>query len=395
MGGVKIEVLKNGRSTDQVITEKGDFELDLFYDQEYQLRFSKEGFVTKTIVVNTTKIPDTEKALGEFFTNEMHITMIPNKRCLNTDYLDQNPVAIYKYHSASNDITFNETRHQQVLQELENIKAQFDDLEGLDEHLATGDASMRSRKYDDAFIAYEKAIELCGKDEEIIVKRDSADYRKWVTEADNLFKRRDYQKAKQKYKHALGHHAWKGYPQIKINEIDSLLKPIEPPLVDDEEEIEDLGTPEEPEVGTKVSRHVEDNFFDPLEKMQRDFDNQHVEDRTASSSEKYDKIKRLKEQQTAIAQGKAEKAQRLRQARIDSLNRLRNSSSATNVEIEDREVIERSYEEGSKTITERSVRVGDKTIVYKKVESRYGTQYFKEGVAVSEYIWNRDTTSIP
>lgn len=48
-----VQIIKNNRRTESQIPQHGRFRLELDYNAEYQLIFSKKGFRTKTIVVNT------------------------------------------------------------------------------------------------------------------------------------------------------------------------------------------------------------------------------------------------------------------------------------------------------------------------------------------------------
>lgn len=54
-------------------------------------------------------------------------------------------------------------------------------------------------------------------------------------------------------------------------------------------------------------------------------------------------------------------------------------------------VQEKSYEEGNKMIIERTVRRGNKVDTYRKVISKAGIYYFKNGKSITEGLWKRDT----
>lgn len=54
-------------------------------------------------------------------------------------------------------------------------------------------------------------------------------------------------------------------------------------------------------------------------------------------------------------------------------------------------VQEKSYEEGNKMIIERTVRRGNKVDTYRKVISKTGIYYFKNGSSITEGLWKRET----
>lgn len=54
-------------------------------------------------------------------------------------------------------------------------------------------------------------------------------------------------------------------------------------------------------------------------------------------------------------------------------------------------VQEKSYEEGNKMVIERTVRRGNKVDTYRKVISKTGIYYFKNGSSITEGLWKRET----
>lgn len=57
-------------------------------------------------------------------------------------------------------------------------------------------------------------------------------------------------------------------------------------------------------------------------------------------------------------------------------------------------VQEKSYEEGNKMIIERIVRRGNKVDTYRKVISKTGIYYFKNGNSITETLWKRETLDV-
>lgn len=397
--GVRIDVMRNNKKVDEVVTADGSFEIALAYDEEYELRFSKEGYVTKTLVVDTRSIPAQEKQLGEFYTNSMQISMIPDKRCLKTAYLRNNPVGIYRYNATDNDIQLDEDHSIDVIVELGKIERQCEKLNELDGILARGDSWMNKASYGQAYSEYDKAFQLCDADEIVSNKRDSADYRKWVSGADDLFADNKYDAARKQYVHALGHHAWRDYPQRKIDEIDSLDNVVIgvalPDILDveiqkpDATAIPSVATTSSDAEKTPVDRVANSG---PQNKLNQDLAGAHPNNRTGSSTEKYQRIQKLKNEQALASSTRAGLARERRQARQDSLASREASQPNIQSSLELQMVTERTYDEGNKTVVERTVVRGSRAILYKQVTTNYGTFYFRGGVAITVFFWDQETS---
>jgi hypothetical protein len=54
-------------------------------------------------------------------------------------------------------------------------------------------------------------------------------------------------------------------------------------------------------------------------------------------------------------------------------------------------VTENSFKLGEKMVTERTVKVGNKIDKFRKVVSKTGTYYFKNGKSISEGTWKQET----
>lgn len=74
-----------------------------------------------------------------------------------------------------------------------------------------------------------------------------------------------------------------------------------------------------------------------------------------------------------------------------SVDEYRLPPSAENLE---EGVQEKSYEEGNKMIIERIVRRGNKVDTYRKVISKTGIYYFKNGSSITETLWKRETLNV-
>ena len=95
---VNVTVFKNGLEVDQFTTRyKGKFKYSLDEDAIYELRFSKEGFVTKSVVFDTQgKLSRDEHAFA------FNLRMIPGA----DDLLNEQTVAHVFFSNRLNDFTY-------------------------------------------------------------------------------------------------------------------------------------------------------------------------------------------------------------------------------------------------------------------------------------------------
>lgn len=102
--GVNV-VLQNTNGTSTITTnEKGKFDTELAYDQVYEMRFEKEGYVSKTLLIDTRKIPDLEQSIGYFYI-PFKMTLFKQREDLDVSLLNE-PIASYVYDSLENDLVY-------------------------------------------------------------------------------------------------------------------------------------------------------------------------------------------------------------------------------------------------------------------------------------------------
>jgi hypothetical protein len=123
------------------------------------------------------------------------------------------------------------------------------------------------------------------------------------------------------------------------------------------------------------------------------------EGKEALREESMYEVERAKDQQGTMLQEKDEEARRLayekRRARFEltaggekSPDEYILPAGAENLE---EGVQERSYKEGNKVVIERTVKRGNKVDAYRKVISKTGIYYFKNGKSITEDAWKRET----
>jgi hypothetical protein len=102
------------------------------------------------------------------------------------------------------------------------------------------------------------------------------------------------------------------------------------------------------------------------------------------------------ELQTAEQKQKSEESRNSKNDKLHSQNRGEKKSPDDYLIIEGTEslpegVTENSYKLGEKMVTERTVKIGNKIDKYRKVVSKTGTYYFKNGKSITEGTWKQET----
>lgn len=95
-----ITVYKNGKVADQITSTNGKFALSLAYDQSFVLEFSKQGYVSKKLEVNTSNVTCPEQKNAYIYSG-FNVRLFKEKE--GTDYAHfENPVGVISYNACSN-----------------------------------------------------------------------------------------------------------------------------------------------------------------------------------------------------------------------------------------------------------------------------------------------------
>lgn len=230
MQGVTVIVLQNGSQFDAMQTNGGgkyEFSLPLGY--VYDIRFTRNGMVAKTVRFDTTGIPEEDQAGG--FQSDMGMNLFPMIEGFDTSITDE-PIGLAAFDEQKNSIEFDyqytserqrlieaeQKRLEDLAENMEKMLAKFE------EFIRKGDGKMDTEKYQDALKYYSDALGIFPADEGAIAKRDAAQAK--IDEADAAARlEADYQAAM-----ALGTNHMKGSKwedAIAAYETASSLKPSE------------------------------------------------------------------------------------------------------------------------------------------------------------------------
>lgn len=265
--GVTVTLFENGSQKGKVITSSnGKFDFGLAYDNDYKVVFTKDGYVSKNIVIDTKNIPPEEKERG-WFEIPMELSLFEEVDDLDVSILSQ-PIGKYSFDPSSNDIVHDaaytdkmKSKVNSLMKEYEKKKKEEEKkrLEEEQEALAEaerlaeaegefnalmeeGDNAMSTDDYETAVNAYQKALDLISNDgiakdkladakekfeawqaenaekekAEAELKAKEEAYKAAIDAGDDLFKSKDFEQAKAKYEAALTHKPDEQYPKDKI-----------------------------------------------------------------------------------------------------------------------------------------------------------------------------------
>jgi tetratricopeptide (TPR) repeat protein/serine phosphatase RsbU (regulator of sigma subunit) len=241
MNGAVINVLLHSKIESQVITGRnGRFDFSVNYGEDYIVEVSKEGFITKKIIISTKIDEDIIRAGGVtegFF--DLQIPMIEMVPGLNTSVFNK---PVKKYVFDRNSWLFNSVKEveNQVNSEIEKIVNQLSVLKQKEYKrlINTADSLLGKSNYEDAWIAYENALEYSPnesypktqiKNINKLIKVEAfieENYQKSIEKADYYYSNENYKLAAIFYRKASIYKPDELYPENKINDIDSIYTQI-------------------------------------------------------------------------------------------------------------------------------------------------------------------------
>jgi tetratricopeptide (TPR) repeat protein len=241
LNGAVINVLLDSKQIKQVITRRnGRFDFSVSYGEDYIVEVSKEGFITKKIIISARIDEDILRAGGVtegFF--DLQIPMIEMVPGLNTTVFNQ---PVKKYVFDRNSWLFNSDKEveDRVSRGIEKVINQLSVLKQREykKLIDIADSLLGKSNYEDAWIAYENALEYAPnesypktqikninkliKEEELIEEG----YQKSIDKADHYYGNKNYKLAAVFYRKASIYKPDELYPEKRIDDIDSIYTQI-------------------------------------------------------------------------------------------------------------------------------------------------------------------------
>jgi tetratricopeptide (TPR) repeat protein len=258
LAGVAVSKVQNGELVETVTTGvNGRFIMNLEFDNNYDIKFSKSGYIAKFINIDATAVPDENKVGGIGF--DLNMNLFEEVEGVNFDILKQ-PVGKAKYDAESGDIAFDyeytrsmlskiaalrralekkyKEEEEKLLADQKAAEAEAKKQAKFDALVQEGDGLMTSANYMNAIFKYSEALDLIPDVASVIQKLEKAKkaledkqaedeltekYQNLIVEADKFFLNADYSGAKAKYTEASNLKPEENYPKTRLAEIDKLL----------------------------------------------------------------------------------------------------------------------------------------------------------------------------
>ena len=252
--GAKVIINKNGKKLEEIlINRRGRFELKLALGADYKVTFSKEGYITKIVDINTDVPEESIETNPDFPPVKLIINLFPYMEGADLSIFEQ-PIAILTYNPELDDFTFDreyaekiKERVGQTEQKLRRmIATQGAAASERERQFATlvdkGQQSFENEEWDNAIRYWEDALKIKPEKEELkqqiaIAQREIEQeaarkaaelqnehaYMLLLANADSLFQAKQYKNAKETYRKATQLKEEETYPTEKIKEIDAIL----------------------------------------------------------------------------------------------------------------------------------------------------------------------------
>ena len=110
-----VYLYQNGKLIDSVVTQTGKclFNLDTGY--VYKIEFSKHDYVTKYLIVETTKVPKDIKRNSRI---KVDVGLFKNRKELNMHFLSNKPIGIASYSYTEKKIAWNYAYTDKIIEEI-------------------------------------------------------------------------------------------------------------------------------------------------------------------------------------------------------------------------------------------------------------------------------------
>ncbi|MFK7757442.1 MAG: hypothetical protein AB8B53_10975 [Flavobacteriales bacterium] len=244
MDNVEVQVFQDGKLLDSYATSgNSKYEFQVSLGHLYLFKFSKSGFVNKSVEVNTKNIPEEDQEGG--FKLNMDMTLFEYVEGFNESIMDE-PLGKAGYDVNMNDITFNLGHTTQMKnkitaerERLENAGAlEAENRKKYEDLMIQGSDNMTKEKYEGAIGSYESALALFpdeieaqnklqeAKDLLALQNKDKeleAQYQALLKEGESLMKGKSYEDSKSKYEEASSLKPDQSEPKDKIRELEELI----------------------------------------------------------------------------------------------------------------------------------------------------------------------------
>lgn len=244
LSGVEVTVLKNNSEFDHLpIGSSGKFEVYLPLGYDYTIIFEKEGFVSKRVFLETSKIPVEDREGG--FETVVEMTLFAYVEGFNTKILEK-PIGKAGFDNIRNsmdwDLEYTDAIQKEVAAEFKRLENAAGEEERMraeyEKAMKEGDQAMTKNDFETAINKYSSALAIFPEDAPAQQKLADAQakldalreadqkekqYQQLIADGEKNMSSEKYELAKEKFSAALDLKPAEKLPKDKLAEIDKIL----------------------------------------------------------------------------------------------------------------------------------------------------------------------------
>jgi len=270
LGDVQVTVNKDGSAHDNFTTRaNGKYEFYLDCGAEYEFIFKKDGYVDRSIKINSKGVPEEIIGAGIIMPTDMSMYEITEAMEGADMSVFDKPIGKASYDPAQADLVWDFAYTNQVKSEIFKFirdvekkqkelekeataeeKAAMELEEKFNEFVQKGDDAMSGLDYEDAVLNYQAALDLKPGDGAVEAKLGNAqtkwnaqkaqqqldaDYSAALDAGDSFMRTEEYDKAIAKYEEALELRPDESYPKDQITEAEKIIEELKAAMANQEQ----------------------------------------------------------------------------------------------------------------------------------------------------------------
>ena len=251
IGDVTVTVFEGGKQIFQTTSaSNGKYLVNIPLNKTLKVQFTKSGYVTKTMSINSGGINEEDIPIGGQLFPPIDIDLFTNRPNVDFGFLNSEPVVEWSYDPSKFGMWYNEGKMMAMKSKIEGIleKAENEGKENeakYNQLIADADKLFMAEDYENALTNYSDALSVPGKSTEVhpnnriveidnILKKKAKEemlnqqanqaYQNVIDAGDSFFASKDYDKAAKKYHEAQSMRPAEQYPKDRLAEIETIKK---------------------------------------------------------------------------------------------------------------------------------------------------------------------------
>lgn len=251
IGDVAVTVFEGGKQIFQTTSaSNGKYLVNIPLNKTLKVQFTKAGYVTKTMSINSGGINEEDIPIGGQLFPPIDIDLFTNRPNVDFGFLNSEPVVEWSYDPSKFGMWYNEGKMMAMKSKIEGIleKAENEGKENeakYNQLIADADKLFMAEDYENASTNYSDALSVPGKSTEVhpknriveidnILKKKAKEemlnqqanqaYQNVIDAGDSFFASKDYDKAAKKYHEAQSMRPAEQYPKDRLAEIETIKK---------------------------------------------------------------------------------------------------------------------------------------------------------------------------